>query len=195
MAGDPCDHPVTGARAVQIRWSDRAAQLQPPVRGVHPGAAALYLHRPKECSDAALDYFLHRARPAIRRIAGDLHPQAVSVHHAAHLRRAQEDTLLEAFHAQETVAGAIRTHRTFDDGPGLEVAAGRALTRRDAAALPRAWLAAGGLAARDAGAARAGARSAAAAPPELSPVSLQLTAPDPMRTFRGLPHLPGWRNW
>jgi hypothetical protein len=32
-------------------------------------------------------------------------------------------------------------------------------------------------------------------PPELRSTRAQLTAPDPVRTLRGLPHLPGWRNW
>ena len=32
-------------------------------------------------------------------------------------------------------------------------------------------------------------------PSELRSTRAQLTAPDPVRTLRGLPHLPGWRNW
>ena len=32
-------------------------------------------------------------------------------------------------------------------------------------------------------------------PPEFRSTRVQLTAPDPVRKLRGLPHLPGWRNW
>ena len=40
-------------------------------------------------------------------VARNLHAQAIAVHHAAHLRRRQKDAVLEAFDAQEAVAGAI----------------------------------------------------------------------------------------
>ena len=66
---DPRNDPVAVACAVQIRRRHRAAQLQPAVGRVHPGAAALDLHRAEERGHAALQHLLHGARPAIACIA------------------------------------------------------------------------------------------------------------------------------
>ena len=121
---DPGDHPVTGTRAVQVVRGDRAAQLQAPVGGTHPRTAALDFHRTEEGGHATLEDLLERAGPAVGRIAGDLHPQAIPVHDAAHLRRRQEDALLEAINLEEAIAGAVGADGPLDDGTVPDGSAG-----------------------------------------------------------------------
>ena len=198
---DPGDHPIAAARAVQVLRRHRTAQLQAPIRCVHPGAAPLHLHGAEKRTHPALQHLLHRARPAIGRITRHLHAQPVAVHHATHFRRRQKHAFLESLHAQEPVAGAIGADRALNErarphvgirrhGPSGAHARARAVARGlGPPAAP------GCSAARPATAALRRRTSAAVARAELSSTRLQLTAPGPVRTFRGLPRLPGWRNW
>ena len=212
VSRDPGDDPVAAARAVQVLRRDRAAQLQAPVGGAHPGVAARDFHACRETPYAALEHLLDH--PDQRSVASrdDFHAQPIAVHHAAHLRRRQEHAVLETLDAQETVAGAIGAHGAFDEShPDLtRWPHGRSdpLLRlcRPALLWPRA--AAGGCrrvvpSAISCAAARAPCRLRARrfdcrrgrVRPNFPLRALQLTAPGPVRTLRGLPHLPGWRNW
>ena len=73
MLRDPRDDPVAAARAVENLRRDHAPQLQPPVGRSHPGGAAGDLHGAEERMYAALEHLVDDARPAIGRIARDLH--------------------------------------------------------------------------------------------------------------------------
>ncbi len=115
VARDPGNHPIAVARAVQVLRRPRTTQLQAPIRGVHPGAAALQFHGAEKRAHPALQHLLHRARPAIARITRHLHAQPVPVHHAAHFRRRQEHAFFESLHAQEAVAGAVGADRALDE--------------------------------------------------------------------------------
>jgi len=196
---DASDDPVTVARTVEVWQRDCATQLQAPIGGVHPGAATLYLDCAEKGVDATRENLLDDSRPAVTPVTRHLHAQPVAVHHATHLRRRQEHTLGDAFDAQESVAGAVGTDRTLDDGarPNGRIRTPRAWAawRRAAASAARGGRCRGLPAVRRAFARLGRCAAASAATPELSSTSLQLTAPEPVRTLRGLPHLPGWRNW
>ena len=182
---------------MQVRRSDRAAQLQTPVGGVHPGATSLDLDRREERAHAALENLLDGTRPTAAGIARGPHAQTIAVHHATHLGRRQEHTLLQSLDAQESVAGAIRAHDAFDRGSRLEAGtrsprarmrfvagAAVAASRRARAVL---CLRAVGAAVRFRAMSLGRTPLAAIASPGLSSTRLQLTVPGPVRTFRGLP--------
>jgi hypothetical protein len=93
-----------------------AAQLQASVGSVHPGVATLHLERAEKSIHSTRKNLLDAPRPAITAIARYLHAQPIAVHHTTHLRWRQEHTLADAFDTQETVAGAVGTDRSLDDG-------------------------------------------------------------------------------
>ena len=196
------DDPVAAARAVEVLRRDHAPQLQPPVGRTHPGRAAGDLHGAEERMYAALEHLVDHARPAIGRIARDLHPHAIAVHDAAHLRRREEHTVLETLDAQEAITGAIGAHGSLHQRTRFDRARSACSARR-AAAPPAARAVAarrcaGGCRGRRAGAlpvlrparlagARAARAAAAVASAVLSATRVQLTVPGPVRTLRRPP--------
>ena len=114
MPDDLRDHPVARVRAAQVSRCHRTAQLQAPVRGVYPRAAALHLHGAEEGGDTALQYLLQHTRPAVGCIARHLHADAIAMHDAAHFRRRQKHALFKARDAHEAITGAVGAHRAFD---------------------------------------------------------------------------------
>jgi hypothetical protein len=119
VSSDPGNDPITTTCAVQILFRERAAQLQPAIRGSDPGTATLHLDGPEKSIDPTAHNILHSARPTVARIPRQPDPQAVTVHDSAHLWRGDENAVLQSLDAQETVAGAIRAYRPFDGAARL----------------------------------------------------------------------------
>jgi hypothetical protein len=65
-------------------------------------------------TDRALHNLLDSPRPTIAGIARELHAQAISMHHAAHFRRRDKNTVLQTLYTEETIASAIGAHGSFN---------------------------------------------------------------------------------
>src|SRR5579872_1393779 len=115
MPNDACDDPVTAASAAELGWGDSTVELQTAIGCVDPGGPALQLNSSQEAIHAARQDFFNRPEIAVARIAGELHPEPVTMHDAAHLPGRDEDAVLHAFDAQEAVARTICAHDAFND--------------------------------------------------------------------------------
>src|SRR6185437_2785407 len=99
MSRDARDDPLAVSRPVERLVRDGASKLQAAIGSRDPCGPAQYLDRTEECTDAMLDDLFDGPRPAVTGIARDSNTQPVPVHHTAHFRRRQEDTVFHPLDA------------------------------------------------------------------------------------------------